>query len=417
MANEPNPAADEQPEGSSSLPSAAQESGLGDDDLDTSSPPQGTVDEEDELPEDLPLTAEMVEEEAIRGDFMLRCAVILLAVLLGFGAISSTRILVHIRSGDFMRANGFLPGPEDPFSFATGAVVAEDGGQVAVKAVNPAWLFDHVSSLIYMVGGFAGISLVKGLLAALIAWRLMRISVPGMPTWWNSICVACAVVAISTDFAPLTELVTLLGVTILLSLLHQHRESDGQISTVRFPLLVAIWCNFDTHAWIGPLILLLYAAGARLTDILRRRSELDGETAEPSVSSTGLWLAAVASIAALLINPFPFNSLLSPIATYTVEYAQMAEHLPVTSGTGADGRLDFASMLDTDAIAKFDHTHVAGLVVILLATCVLVISWSRNDLPIALVLGGLFVLSVFALHELPVTSIVAAVAAGTTAQR
>lgn len=64
---------------------------------------------DDELPEDEPLTPELVEEEAIRGDFMLRWAVICLAALMAFTCISDTKPLVLIRSGEQMRQNGFLP--------------------------------------------------------------------------------------------------------------------------------------------------------------------------------------------------------------------------------------------------------------------------------------------------------------------
>ena len=59
----------------------------------------------DELPDDEPLTPELVEEEAIRGDFMLRWAVVLLSVLMAFTQISDTRPLVLIRSGDYMRVS------------------------------------------------------------------------------------------------------------------------------------------------------------------------------------------------------------------------------------------------------------------------------------------------------------------------
>ncbi|MFM8727435.1 MAG: hypothetical protein ACKON9_20170, partial [Planctomycetaceae bacterium] len=97
----------------------------------------------DELPDDEPLTPELVEEEAIRGDFMLRWAVVLLSVLMAFTQISDTRPLVLIRSGDYMRAHGFLP-PRgtDPLSFTM------DGRPIT----NTGWLFDHVVSLAWSVG-------------------------------------------------------------------------------------------------------------------------------------------------------------------------------------------------------------------------------------------------------------------------
>ena len=73
---------------------------------------------EDELPDYIELTPDLVEEEAIRGDFMLRWASIFLAVLFGFSEIAETRSLVHIRAGEQMQSNGFLPPSADPFAYS-----------------------------------------------------------------------------------------------------------------------------------------------------------------------------------------------------------------------------------------------------------------------------------------------------------
>ena len=80
---------------------------------------------EDELPDDEPLTPELVEEEAIRGDFMLRWAAIFLAILMAFGKLTETKTLVLIKSGDAMRANGFLPVRKDTFSITMTDRVAD----------------------------------------------------------------------------------------------------------------------------------------------------------------------------------------------------------------------------------------------------------------------------------------------------
>ncbi len=92
----------------------------------------------DELPDEIPLTPELVEEEAIRGDFMLRWAAIFLAVLFGFSQINETRTLVHIRSGEYMRANGFLPPRVDVFSFAAeGSLLRTSAGCLTTLLVLP----------------------------------------------------------------------------------------------------------------------------------------------------------------------------------------------------------------------------------------------------------------------------------------
>lgn len=54
---------------------------------------------EDQLPDYEPLTPELVEDEAIRGDFVIRWAVVLLALLFGWTQIDDTSLLVRIRNG------------------------------------------------------------------------------------------------------------------------------------------------------------------------------------------------------------------------------------------------------------------------------------------------------------------------------
>ena len=118
----------------------------------------------DDLPELEELTPELVEEEAIRGDFMLRGAVILLAVLFGCGQIADSTGLVHIRSGTFMQSNGFLPPRTDVFSIAN-----EDQ-----PTANVSWLFDHLISVIWSLGGAQGLTIFKACIGGLIAWLLTR---------------------------------------------------------------------------------------------------------------------------------------------------------------------------------------------------------------------------------------------------
>src|SRR4051812_13803052 len=55
----------------------------------------GTPPAED-LPEWEPLTPELVEDDAIRGDFAMRWVVVGLAMLLGCSQIAETKTLIHI---------------------------------------------------------------------------------------------------------------------------------------------------------------------------------------------------------------------------------------------------------------------------------------------------------------------------------
>lgn len=403
MTDETTNPSDDDPE---KQPAAATESSAEDAASVTKAPPES--DFEDELPEEEPLTPEIVEEEAIRGDFMLRWAAVFLALLFGFSKISDTRTLVHIRSGENMRSNGFLPSGTESLSFSA------EGQTYA----NVSWLFDHLVSFVWSAGQETGLTLFKALLAVVIATTLANISVPGVATWWSSICAVFAIVACSGDFAAQTELMTLLGMVLVLRWLHQHREGTAQGLIWKLPLLMAVWCNVDPRAWIGALTVLLYAVGMQIGK--RRRSADDAPAAASGAVGGSLWLTAALSFAALLVNPFPLNSLLSPTTIYSVEYPAMQEQRPLNSSLAAisfDGRVDNFPMWEPDTFLLFDHTQISGLALLLIAFVVLVMSRNRQDSGFLAVLIGLTFLAVLATHELAVAALSAAVIAGTTAQR
>jgi tetratricopeptide (TPR) repeat protein len=364
--------------------------------------------DEDELPEEEPLTPELVEEEAIRGDFMLRWAVVFLAILFGFSQFNDTRTLLQIRSGEQMRANGFLPLRADNLSFtAEGAPVS-----------NVSWLYDHLISALWAAGEGTALTVFKALMAGLIAWLLVNISVSGIPTWWTAICSLLAVVACSGDFIPLPELMTLLGMVLVVRYLHQHREGVSEGLTWKLPLLIAVWCNLDSRAWIGPVAICLYAIGCAWAS---RQQPGD----PPVVTDSGRPLtspvaAALLSVLALLVNPFPMNSLFSSIALYSVEYPTLQQQKSLRTQMASvsfDSRVDNYSMLHPDAFMSFDHTQISGLTLVLIAFVLLLMARDRRNAGIGFALCGVFFLAILATHELPAAAIVAAVAASTTAQR
>ncbi len=353
-----------------------------------------------DLPEDIELTPELVEEEAIRGDFMLRGAVILLAVLFGCGQISDSRTLVHIRSGADMRADGILPPTVDPYAAVS----------TGHRSANVSWLFDHLVSAAWAVGGPVGLTVFKAVLAGLMAWVLGRISVSGLPTWWNSVCVALAMAAAASDLMPITDLITLLGLSVMLRLLHRAHSGTVTGFVWKAPVLIAVWANLDSRAWIGILALLLYAAG---------RSLAAGDRSSDQVPVRTLWSAAGICVIALLIHPFPGASLLSVADTYLVEYPALRQLNPLNSSTVAllDGRTEYYSLFNAEIWNGFEFAYVAGLTIIVLALVVLAIARDRQELPWGLLLLGFTALAVTTVHELPAAALAAAVVAGPAGQR
>ena len=372
--------------------------------------PDQTPDFDDELPEEEELTPELVEEEAIRGDYMLRWAAIFLAVLFGFSQMADTRTLVHIRSGDQMMQSGYLPSTNDALSYSL------DGQSVA----TPAWAFDHLVSYVYSVGGANGLTVFKALLAGVVAYVLSLISVSGMPTWWSSICCVLAVAACSIDFQPVTDIVTLVGMALIL--LHLHRYGEGRATGIlwKLPVLFAVWANFDSHTYIGIFAVVLFAAGLQLSKALCER---DGKA--PGVSPAPLWKAAGLSVLALLLTPAPIASLTSVITTYTVEYPSMAAMRPLTDSGGhalsasvlLDGRTEYFPLWVPEVLEGFEFAYVTGLAMLIIAVVVIIIARSREDVPWVITLIGFSLAALLAVHELPAAALVAAVAAGTSAQR
>jgi tetratricopeptide (TPR) repeat protein len=355
----------------------------------------------DDLPELQELTPELVEEEAIRGDFMLRGAAILLAVLLGCGQIADSRVLVHVRSGDYMQANGLLPPRTDVFSFA-------NEGQ---PAANVSWLFDHVVSIVWSLGGPLGLTVFKALIAGLIAWLLSRISVRGLPTWWNSICGVIALAACASDLMPVTDLVSLLGLVILLRMLHSAFDGNTDGLIWKAPLLLVIWANMDPHAWLGVAGLFLFSVG-------RTFARVPGEI-RPGAAPGTLWTATAVSAVALLINPFPVASVLSAVQTYFVEYPGMRAFNPINETTVAlfDGRTEYYSLFNVETWAGFEFAYVAAIAAVLLGGVSVVLAKDRREAPWAFLLGGFAGLAVLSIHELSAAALVAAAVAGTVGQR
>ena len=384
----------------SSVPTDASGSPASADSSEATPPARSMAMSEDELPDYVELTPELVEEEAIRGDFMLRWASIFLAVLFGFSEISETRTLVHIRSGEQMQENGFLPPAADPFAYSL-------DGQ---SAPNVSWLFDHAASLAWSAGGELGLTLFKAFLAGLIAYVLSLISVSGLPTWWNSICGVLAICAVSIDFLPVTDIITALGLVTLLLLLHRHQEGSLSGLLWKLPLLIVLWANFDPRAYLGVLTMALFAAGASIT---RMKSESD--TATPRLDAPVIWKACGLSVLALLVNPGPLSSLMSAVTTYTVEYPNMREMKPLS--VLLDGASEYHAIWVPDVLQGLEFAYLMGLAVIVVAVVTLLISRDRNDVPWITTLVGLTIVGFVTVRELPLAALAAAVAASLSAQR
>lgn len=252
------------------------------------------------LPEEFELTPELVEEEAIRGDFVLRWAAILLAFLVACTTIDKTDTLVHVKAGQYLATHGVIPDGTDPFAYTTEGRVWR----------NQAWLFDLALAGVYRLGADTGLTVFKALLAAAVFWCVVNISRPNTSTWWNAMVAAAGAIACIPFFTARPEIVTLLGCALVLYFLHTARYSRRDKIDFRLPVLFLFWCNLDPRMFIGLLLLFVYVVG----ESLRKKDRDDA----PLLDKKSLWLTFAACVAVSLINPFGWHSLTGAVDLYTV---------------------------------------------------------------------------------------------------
>ena len=359
------------------------------------------------------LTPELVEDEAIRGDFVIKWAVILLAFLLASTKVGESLSLVGIKTGQYIASHGFLPPRTDVFS-----------STVSDRAwPNLAWGFDLILGTVYSAGGFTAVSVFKALLVMLTFGILAQILRPNLPSWWSSICVAFALVACHLRFAPHATLITFLGLAVLFLVLTRFRQrlqepaASGQPRLWLLIPLFLVWCNLDSRAYLGLACLLLYAAGESVAGFLH------GENLLPATARRHLWTVALASIAVTLIHPFPLQSLLAPTQVYGVEYPAVRDFLqqvylgepkPVSVGEANFFPLSYGGLWM--ARDSFDYAGISAVIVILAAVVLVLFNWKRMAWGETFALLGMIGFSFLCLRELPATAIVAAVVAGLNGQ-
>jgi tetratricopeptide (TPR) repeat protein len=373
----------------------------------------------DPLPVDIaadePLTPELVEEEAIRADFVLRWAVVLLAFLLGSTRISETSALVHIKTGQYLAGHGVLPPANDVFSYT-----AQDR-----PWTNLAWGFDLLFAGIHALGSFTGVSAFKALVMAGVFWLIGLISRPGIPTWWGSICGGAALLGCHLRIAADPILITYLGLALSLALLHQWRgRASEAVQPKRLWLLIplmVVWSNFDPRAWLGLALLALFAAGDSVG------AWLNSPTALTAPARRQLWIVIGVCAAGALIHPFGWKSLAAPWYTYAVEYPAFRDyiseaylgHTNPPNGIGLNYFPMYTPAFADQVIPQWtwdfwrqlDIAALAALTVLLAAAVTFILNRARHDWGHLAVYAGFVLMAVACLHELPAAAIVGCVLA------
>ncbi|RMG35744.1 MAG: hypothetical protein D6725_11925, partial [Planctomycetota bacterium] len=368
-------------------------------------PPPKAEDEniEDELPEIEPLTPELVEDEAIRGDFMLRWVVVALALLLGASQIDHPAVLRHVKTGQYQWSHGVLPPRSDPFSLTA------EGRPWA----NLTWAYDLVVGAVGSVAsGPALLVAAKALLISVAFYWLAHIGVPELPTWWNSICVGFALLAAFPLFTGLPETLTVLYLAYLLWCLERWRFLGEDRALWKLVPLFLLWANTDPHWYVGGAVLVAYAVGFGLAT--RRGGSMVQASENAGASpSRALWTCTGLALAVTLVHPFGWRSWTNVVDRYATQLPALRRYL------GAD---ELWSRL---LWPLYDGVHWTTPSAAVLAGCVAVAAalvaslLNRRELCWARTAAWLApsALAIFCARELAAAAVVAAVYAGINGQQ
>lgn len=355
-------------------------------------------DPDEGLPEWEPLTPEHVEDEAIRGDFMLRWAAVLLACLFAATIIAETKTLVHVKTGQYLASHGFWPPANDVFSYT-----AADR-----PWHNNSWLFDLTLSGVYGVFGDAGLTLFKMLIMGVTFYVIVHLCQREISTWWGSILAVLALIACFPQIIVTPELITILGVVLTLRCLRTWQERDSLRALWALVPLFILWANFDSRVLLGIILLLLYALGETVAALMNR-STLNDDTDYQT-----LWMVVGGSLVATLLNPVGWHSLTAGLNFYTVEYPLLTSMI---FGNPQPEELGYFSMTSPLFWSSLNHYTVAALILILLTFVSFVLNQAKMSLGQLFVLVGFCGLSILASHELVITSILCAVFANNNFQQ
>lgn len=350
---------------------------------------------EEGLPEFEPMSPELAEDEAIRGDFMLRWAVILLALLFGFTQIQHAQTLVHIRAGEYLVSHGVLPPAEDVLSYTA----------TEQPWVQLDWLFNLIAAAVYSLTSAWGLTLIKALLAAGTVALVVHNSQEGVSTWWGSLCAAILVLATFRQFTFRPELITLFGLSLTLYWLHRWRSADDASVRWKLPVWFLIWSNLDPRMFFGLTAVLLFSIGHALTP--------KSKESPPRFATAGsAWTLVACCVLASLINPFGWNSLTSAYSLFETEYPILREYEPVViEAAPHPDKLMAYSPLSEEFRAWLNVSAIATGLLVLLAVLGWTINSKRLDLAEMLATLGVFGLAIPAAHGLGPVAVAATVSA------
>ncbi|HEX3151410.1 MAG TPA: hypothetical protein VHR66_25250, partial [Gemmataceae bacterium] len=225
---------------------------------------------------------------------------------------------------------------------------------------------------------------------ALTGGFLLLARKPGQPVLPSVICAGLALVAVAPRLVLQPTIATFLFLSVLLFLLIRVPRRPG---SWLFPALVAglfwIWANFDQWFFLGPVLLLLYAAGQYV-----RKDENEDMAA--------LWKALALGVLACMLNPHHVRVWMLPAEMVDSQLASVFAN-----------DQEFAPLFrqgTQDLFATFDNPKNTYSVWILIGLTILGFGFNRHKASVGLALVWVLAFALALLHSraIPFLAIISA---------
>jgi len=311
------------------------------------------------LPEKPSATLDDIADEARRNDAVLVWAAGLIALAFACTTIADSRVLVHVKSGEYLAAHGVLPPRTDVFSAS-----ANDR-----PWINLSWLFDLLVAGLHASGGMIALTIFQCVAAIGLVVLVMASRHRGVTPWWAAFVVALMAVAAMPHLEASPYIATLLGMATTLWLVVRARDGDSRAAWFLVPLFL-VWSNLDPRMFLGLAALLLYGVG-ELVGSLLGRSGFDDSSAR-----SRYWLAVGASFVATLVHPFFWRAPLGALQLYGRVDPAFREYY---GDETAWLKLAHSPLFQHPTAAMLDTSLLAGLLLAAVALATFVLNRRRVD--------------------------------------
>jgi tetratricopeptide (TPR) repeat protein len=213
-------------------------------------------------------------------DWVLAFGVLAFGFLIASFAVKNADFWMHLATGRLLAEGKYNLGT-DPFSFVG------DGR----TWINHSWLFDWLLYQLFKAAEGPGVLIAKAIAVAVTAGLLLLARKPNQPVFPSVVCVGLAMLGAAPRMVFQPTIASFLFLAVLLCILIRVPRRPGSWLV---PGLIGglfwLWANFDQWFFIGPALVLCYAAGQYVR----------GDEGEDKAT---LWKALAIGVLACMLNP------------------------------------------------------------------------------------------------------------------